>query len=79
MGTGRRELLDHVIPLDEQHLRRLLADFVRYYHVDRIHDGLDKDTPDRRGVESRPYAETKVIASSRLGGLHHRYGWQQAA
>ena len=48
------------------------GDFVRYDHEDRTNDGLDKDTPDRRGVESRPCAEAKVIAFSRLGGLHHR-------
>jgi putative transposase len=79
VGSCRRELLDHVIPLNERHLRRLIGDFVRYYHEDRTHDGLDKDTPGRRGVESRPCAEAKVIGFSRLGGLHHRYGWQQAA
>jgi len=27
----RRDLLDHVIPFDEHHLKRLLSDYVRYY------------------------------------------------
>jgi putative transposase len=27
----RRDLLDHVIALNEQHLKRLLSDYVRYY------------------------------------------------
>ena|SRR5260370_1438096 len=31
----RRDLLDHVIAADERHLKRLLSDYVRYYHVDR--------------------------------------------
>ena len=31
----RRDLLDHVIALNEEHLRRLLSDYVRYYHGDR--------------------------------------------
>jgi transposase InsO family protein len=79
VGSCRRELLDHVIPLNEQHLRRLLGDFIRYYHEDRTHDGLGKDAPDHRVVERRPCAEAKAIGFSRLGGLHHRYGWQQAA
>ena len=52
VGSCRRELLDHVIPLNERHLRRLLRDYVRYYHLDRTHDGLDKDTPDRRPCPS---------------------------
>ena len=38
MGSCRREILDHVIPLNEEHLRRLLRDFVNYYHQYRVHD-----------------------------------------
>ncbi len=49
VGSCRRELLDHVIPLNEEHLRRLIREYVRYYHEDRIHDSLGKDTPYGRG------------------------------
>jgi len=38
----RREILDHVIALNEQHLRRVIRDYVNYYHDDRIHDSLEK-------------------------------------
>jgi hypothetical protein len=31
VGTCRRELLDHVIVLNEQHLLRLLREFLAYY------------------------------------------------
>jgi transposase InsO family protein len=79
VGSCRRELLDHVIPLDEQHLRRLIRDYARYYHLDRTHDGLGKDTPDRRSIENNPGNGAEVISFPRVGGLHHRYGWQQAA
>ncbi len=79
VGSCRRELLDHVIPLNEQHLRRLIRDYVRYYHLDRTHDGLGKDTPDRRSIENSPGKGAQVISLRRVGGLHHRYGWQQAA
>jgi len=79
VGSCRRELLDHVIPLNEHHLRRLLRDYVRYYHLDRTHDGLGKDTPDRRSIETNPSNGATVISLPRVGGLHHRYGWQQAA
>ena len=47
VGSCRREILDHVIALNEQHLRRLIRDYVNYYHEDRIHDSLEKDTPNR--------------------------------
>ncbi len=79
VGSCRREILDHVIALNEQHLRRLVRDYVNYHHDDRIHDSLDKDTPNRRPVESKPSPAATVIASALLGGLHHRYSWREAA
>ena len=79
IGSCRREILDHVIALDERHLRRLMRDYVNYHHDDRIHDSLSKDTPKRRPVECRPARGATVISSARLGGLHHRYGWREAA
>ena len=45
IGSIRRECLDHVIVVNESHLRRVLS----------------SDPTDR------------VVASARLGGLHHRY------
>ena len=47
-GSCRREMLDHVIAPNEEHLRRLIRDYVRYYHQDRVHDSLGKDTSNRR-------------------------------
>ena len=40
---------------------------------------LDKDTPNRRLVERKPASDAVVISNARLGGLHHRYGWREAA
>jgi transposase InsO family protein len=79
VGSCRREILDHVIALNEKHLRRLLRDYVSYHHEDRIHDSLEKDTPNTRPVEQKPTANATVISIPRLGGLHHRYAWSQAA
>ena len=78
IGSCRREILDHVIALNEEHLRRILRDYVRYFHEDRLHDSLEKDTPNRRIVEQRPGVNAKVVTIARLGGLHHRYTWDQA-
>jgi putative transposase len=41
----RRDLLDHVIAVNERHLKCLLSEYVRYYHEDRTHLGLGKGTP----------------------------------
>lgn len=72
VGSCRRDLLDHVIPLNERHLKRLLSEYIRYYHEDRTHLGLEKDTPDHRSVPKSSH-DSKVISFCRLGGLHHRY------
>ncbi len=66
----RRDLLDHVIALNDLHLKRLLSDYVRYYHEDRTHLGLAKETPTGR---SHSLGLGRVIGRPRLGGLHHRY------
>ncbi len=60
-------------------MRRLVREYVAYFQQDRIHDALDKDTPQRRPVEKKPCPEAKVVSSPRLGGLHHRYSWREAA
>jgi len=79
VGSCRRELLDYVIPLNEQHLRRLVRDYRAYYQEDRTHDALGKDVPHLRPVEKKPAPEATVISVERLGGLHHRYSWREAA
>jgi hypothetical protein len=50
VGSARREMLDHIIPLNEYHLRRLGRDYQAYYHDDRTHIGLNKATPASRAV-----------------------------
>jgi transposase InsO family protein len=79
IGSCRRELLDHVIAVSESHLRRLIRDYVSYHHQDRIHDSLEKDTPNSRTIEIRPSTRATVISAARIGGLHHRYSWREAA
>jgi hypothetical protein len=66
-------LLDHVIVVNERHLKRLMNEFISYYHVDRTHLGLGKETPARRKAEENPTPGCRVVSMPRLGGLHHRY------
>ena len=79
VGSCRREILDHVIVLNEEHLRRLIRGYVTYHHQDRIHDSLTKDTPNQRPVELKPAENARLISIPRMGGLHHRYSWHAAA
>ena len=79
IGSCRRELLDHLVVLNDVHLRRLIGNYIAYYHADRIHDSLKKDSPTMRPVSCKPDPSALVVSVQRLGGLHHRYDWQQAA
>ena len=71
IGTIRRECLDHVIVLGESHLRRVLKEYLAYYHGSRTHLGLEKDAPMPRAVQAQDIGP--VISKPVLGGLHHRY------
>ena len=79
VGSCRREMLDHVIPLNERHLRRLGRDYLAYYHEDRTHIGLNKETPAGRPLELHPTDSRQPLGLPRIGGLHHRYTWSEAA
>ena len=71
IGSMRRDCLDHVIVLNERHLRRLLSAYVDYYNLSRTHLALMKDAPEPRpisGIDSG-----RVVALPAVGGLHHRY------
>ena len=72
VGSCRRDLLEHLIVLNER-LKRLLAEYICYYHEDRTHLGLAKDTPAGRPTAIRSGAGSDIQSSPRLGGLHHRY------
>jgi putative transposase len=71
VGTFRRDLLDHVIVLNEAHLRHLLSSYLTYYHQARPHMSLDHNAPEPRVVETPERG--RIVAESMVGGLHHRY------
>ena len=67
IGTLRRECLDHLIILDEQHLRSVLAEFVGYYNTERPHRALRLEAP-----ESAPRPVEGLVRSRPvLGGVAH--------
>ena len=72
LGSVRRECLDHVIVLGEDHLRRVLNGYVSYFNTSRPHQGIQQSIParDHRGPVN---ATGKIVARPILGGLHHDY------
>jgi transposase InsO family protein len=71
IGSIRRECLDHVIVLHEQHLRRLLISYFSYYHAWRTHRALDMDCPVPRQVQRPEVGSIREVPE--VGGLHHHY------
>ena len=71
IGSIRRECLDHVIVLNERHLRNRLESYFAYYHGARTHLSLAKQCPNLRTVELPDKGE--VVAFPHIGGLHHEY------
>jgi len=68
IGTIRRECVDHIIPLGERHLVRVLTEYARYYNESRTHQSSD-GAPEPRERK----AVGQIIAKPVLGGLHHVY------
>jgi putative transposase len=73
IGNCRRDLLDHVIVLNERHVKHLTNEYIRYYHNDRTHLALAKRTPTGREAVSTSGIGAKTVTTPRLGGLDHRY------
>ncbi len=76
IGSIRRDVLDHVIVLNDRHLKRVLSAYIAYYHRFRTHLSLEMDCPHPRAVE--PPEIGGVMALPEVGGLHH-HNERQAA
>ena len=74
VGSILREFLDHVIVINEKHLRKLLKEYFHYYNTQRTHLGLNKDCSEPREVNVIGKIE-KVTVANRL----HNYYFRNAA
>jgi putative transposase len=71
IGSIRRDALDHMIVLNERHLRRVLQTYVDYYHHWRTHLSLEMDALESRAVQLPKLGSVRKIPE--VGGLHHHY------
>ena len=76
IGTLRRECLDHVVVLNETHLRRLLREYLIYYHASPHTPLPGRGAPEPRRVERLD--DGRIVATPMAGGLHHRYSRRAA-
>jgi transposase InsO family protein len=81
IGTLRRECLDWIIPLTEQHLRKTLRSWLPHYNRGRPHSSLGPGLPDPplnlpvqfQRQRHRFDQSSRVVAHSVLNGLQHEY------
>jgi hypothetical protein len=69
IGSIRRECLDHIVVVGEQHPRHVLLCYMEYYNAVRTHLSLGKDAPVRRLIQRTGHIQVRPV----LGGLHHQY------
>jgi len=69
VGSLRREVLDHVLLLGEEHLGKVAWEYVHYFNGSRPHQGIGQRIPD----PANDNGEGKITAIQVLGGLHHDY------
>ncbi len=76
--SAREECLDHLLILNERHLRRVLVEYVEYYNGRRPHQGIGQRTPIPLSEKSAamPAMTTRrdpVCRRDVLGGIIHDY------
>jgi putative transposase len=63
-----------VIVLSEEHLKRLLKEYIEeYYHIARPHQGLGGHPPFPAAKPELVAGASRLISIPLVGGLHHRY------
>jgi|SRR5271166_4267109 len=72
VGTLRRECLDHVLILGEQHLRHVLAEYARHYNGHRPHQSLQQEPPQRQPSNAVDIT-ARIERGQVLGGLISEY------
>jgi putative transposase len=78
VGTLRREILDRVLILGEQHLRAVLTEYQAHYNTGRPHQGIAQRVPDDDRAPPRATVTTEVDAQQIrrkpvLSGLINEY------
>lgn len=73
MGSLRRECLNHILIHDDQHLERVVKEYMAYFNQERPHQGIEQRIPDWYDRTRSKPARGQVTSKAIFGGLHHSY------
>jgi putative transposase len=73
LGSVRRECLDHILVLGEQHLYRVIREYLAYFNRARPHQGIGQKIPKVATAVSEKETKGKIIVFPVLNGLQHDY------
>jgi transposase InsO family protein len=86
IGSVRRECLDFMIPINEDHVRWTMKEWTTHYNKSRPHSSLGPGIPDpnvqKKELQGKRLCIPKdqhVAVTPILGGLHHEYRLQGIA
>jgi putative transposase len=84
IGSASRECLDFMIPINEDHVRWIMKQWVAHYNKSRPHSSLGPGIPDANFKELQLQStrhclpkDHRVAVTPILGGLHHEYRLQE--
>jgi transposase InsO family protein len=69
--SAKSECLNRMILFGEQHLRRVISEFVAHYNADRPHQSLNNAPLTKH--DGLPPPDGDVVSDERLGGLLRSY------
>jgi transposase InsO family protein len=73
VGSIRRELLDHILIINQRHAATVLAEYQDHFNHHRPHRALGQASPLRTLPEPRQTDTSGVRRLDRLAGLLHEY------
>ncbi len=78
VGSIRRECLDKIVLLGEQHLRHVVTEYTAHYHSERNHQGLGNQLISAQPAAANDNGNSQVRCRRRLGGLLKYYAKEAA-
>ena len=65
--------MDHILIHDDQHLQRVVTEYMAYFNQERPHQGIGQRIPDQYDLSKSKPVSGRITSKAILGGLHHSY------